>query len=220
MNDGTVLVVLYPLASFIRTLRLKVLSAKHLHRTAFYRFITGFRGRRLGRRPPCPFELPDTILRQSFILGQTMIAFELLDHMLIICGVADLCPRLEGSVGYSLMADSVAKRDRVLKEALQCRVELVAYARSLLGNYTVAEDVVQEVFLVVMKKFDQFQEGTSMLAWCRCPPRADCTALRFWPRAACLVSRAKSSRRPQSHSASPPWTWPACPLIAIVRGDL
>ena len=70
-------------------------------------------------------------------------------------------------VGYLVMDDSVIKRDRVLKEALQCRIELVAYARSLLGNYTAAEDVVQEAFLVVMKKFDQFQEGTSMLTWCR-----------------------------------------------------
>ncbi|MFC1763442.1 RNA polymerase sigma factor [Planctomycetota bacterium] len=65
------------------------------------------------------------------------------------------------------MDDSDTKRDRVLKEALQCRVELVAYAWSLLGNYTVAEDAVQEAFLVVMKKFDQFQEGTSMRTWCR-----------------------------------------------------
>ena len=65
------------------------------------------------------------------------------------------------------MHDSVAKRDRVLKEALQCRVEMVAYARSLLGNYTTAEDAVQEAFLVVIKKFDQFQEGTSMIKWCR-----------------------------------------------------
>ena len=79
----------------------------------------------------------------------------------------ELCPRLEDSVGYSLMDDSVTKRDRVLKEALQCRVELLAYARSLLGNCAAAEDVVQEAFLVVMKKFDQFQEGTSMLKWCR-----------------------------------------------------
>jgi len=54
-----------------------------------------------------------------------------------------------------------------LKEALGCRVELVAYARAVLGNYTAAEDVVQEAMLVVVKKFDQFQEGTSMLAWCR-----------------------------------------------------
>jgi RNA polymerase sigma-70 factor (ECF subfamily) len=65
------------------------------------------------------------------------------------------------------MDDSDTKRDRVLKEALGCRVELVAYARAMLGNYTAAEDVVQEAMLVVVKKFDQFEEGTSILAWCR-----------------------------------------------------
>ena len=43
----------------------------------------------------------------------------------------------------------------------------MAYARSLLGNYAAAEDVVQEAMLVVVKKFELFQEGTSMLAWCR-----------------------------------------------------
>ena len=59
------------------------------------------------------------------------------------------------------------KRDRVLRNALEYRVPLTAYARSLLGNYTAAEDAVQEAMLVVVKKFDQFQEGTSMLAWCR-----------------------------------------------------
>ena len=60
-----------------------------------------------------------------------------------------------------------AKRDRVLKLALQYRAELTAYARSLLGNYAAAEDAVQEAMLVVVKKYDQFQEGTSILAWCR-----------------------------------------------------
>ena len=65
------------------------------------------------------------------------------------------------------MDDSDAKRDRVLKKALEYRAELTAYARSLLGNYTAAEDAVQEAMLVVVRKFDQFQEGTSMLAWCR-----------------------------------------------------
>jgi RNA polymerase sigma-70 factor (ECF subfamily) len=69
--------------------------------------------------------------------------------------------------GYLLMDDSDTKRDRVFKEALQCRVELVAYARSLLNNYTAAEDTVQEAYLVVIKKFDEFQEGTSMIKWCR-----------------------------------------------------
>ena len=62
---------------------------------------------------------------------------------------------------------SETKRDRVLKAALEYRVELLSYARSLLGNYAVAEDAVQDAMLVVVKKFDQFQEGTSILAWCR-----------------------------------------------------
>ena len=65
------------------------------------------------------------------------------------------------------MDDLDTKRDRVLKLALEYRVELVAYARSLLGDYAAAEDAVQEAMLVVVKKFDQFQEGTSILAWCR-----------------------------------------------------
>ena len=65
------------------------------------------------------------------------------------------------------MDDPHAKRDRVLKEALECRVELVTYARALIGNYAAAEDAVQEAMLVVVKKFDQFQDGTSMIAWCR-----------------------------------------------------
>jgi len=55
----------------------------------------------------------------------------------------------------------------VLKAALDCRVELIAYARSLLGDYAAADDVVQEAMLVVTKKFNEFQQGTSMLAWCR-----------------------------------------------------
>ena len=65
------------------------------------------------------------------------------------------------------MDSSDDKRDRVIKAALDCRTELIAYARSLLGNYAAADDVLQEALLVVFKKFDQFQEGTSMLAWCR-----------------------------------------------------
>lgn len=65
------------------------------------------------------------------------------------------------------MNGSDAKRDRVLKAALDCRTELIAYARSLLGNYAAADDVLQEALLVVVKKHDQFQEGTSILAWCR-----------------------------------------------------
>ncbi len=59
------------------------------------------------------------------------------------------------------------KRDRILREALSCRIQLVAYARAIIGNYSSAEDAVQEALMVVFRKYDQFQEGTSMLAWCR-----------------------------------------------------
>ena len=65
------------------------------------------------------------------------------------------------------MDSSEDKRDRVLKAALECRTELIAYARSLLGSYAAADDVLQEAMLVVIKKYDQFHEGTSILAWCR-----------------------------------------------------
>lgn len=65
------------------------------------------------------------------------------------------------------MSGEFAKRDRVLRSAFECREELVSYARALLGNYAAAEDVVQESMLVVVAKYDQFEEGTSVLAWCR-----------------------------------------------------
>ena len=65
------------------------------------------------------------------------------------------------------MDELEAQRDRLLKQAFEYRLELVAYARSLLGSYPAAEDAVQEAMLVVVKKLEQFEEGTSMLAWCR-----------------------------------------------------
>lgn len=70
------------------------------------------------------------------------------------------------------------KRDRVLKAALACRVELMAYARSLTGSYSSADDVVQEAMLVVTRKYDQFEEGTSMIAWCRSIVRIEVLRLR------------------------------------------
>lgn len=58
-------------------------------------------------------------------------------------------------------------RDRMLKEALTCQSALVAYAHALLADYAAAEDVVQNAFLVVARKHEDFAEGSSMLAWCR-----------------------------------------------------
>lgn len=76
------------------------------------------------------------------------------------------------------MDHSDAKRDRVFREAWECRVELLAYARALLGRYAAAEDAVQEAMLVVVKKFEQFREGTSMIAWCRSIVRLEVLRLK------------------------------------------
>ena len=46
-------------------------------------------------------------------------------------------------------------------------VALVAYAHALLADYAAAEDVVQNAFLVVARRYEDFEEGTSILAWCR-----------------------------------------------------
>ena len=58
-------------------------------------------------------------------------------------------------------------RDKVVGEAFACRHSLLAYAYGSLGDYARSEDVVQNAFLVVMDKYADFREGTSMLAWCR-----------------------------------------------------
>lgn len=61
----------------------------------------------------------------------------------------------------------VEKRDRVLKSALTCQQTLTAYAYSMLSDFPAAQDVVQNAFVVVARKFGDFEEGTSILAWCR-----------------------------------------------------
>ena len=65
------------------------------------------------------------------------------------------------------METSDEQKDRVLHAANQHHSELLAYARALLGNYDAAEDTLQEAMLVVGQKYDQFEEGTSIVAWCR-----------------------------------------------------
>jgi RNA polymerase sigma-70 factor (ECF subfamily) len=37
----------------------------------------------------------------------------------------------------------------------------------MLSDYPAAQDVVQNAFVVVAQKCDDFEEGTSMIAWCR-----------------------------------------------------
>lgn len=55
----------------------------------------------------------------------------------------------------------------MVKQALELRPMLVGYAYGLLRHHARAEDAVHEAYLVVMDKYDQFEEGTSLIAWCR-----------------------------------------------------
>lgn len=63
--------------------------------------------------------------------------------------------------------DDQQTRDRVLKAALACQPALTAYAYAMLSDYAAAQDVVQDTFVVVARKYAEFEEGTSILAWCR-----------------------------------------------------
>lgn len=55
----------------------------------------------------------------------------------------------------------------MLKQAFACQKKLVAYAYTLLSDYGAAEDVVQNAFVIVAKKHEQYEDGSSILAWCR-----------------------------------------------------
>jgi RNA polymerase sigma-70 factor (ECF subfamily) len=70
------------------------------------------------------------------------------------------------------------KRERIVKLAFECRVQLIAYAYALLGDYSTADDAVQDAMLTVVRKYDQFTEGTSIMAWCRSIVRLEVLRIR------------------------------------------
>ena len=71
---------------------------------------------------------------------------------------------------------NLEKRDQVLKAARSCQSALVAYAYAMLTDYAAAEDVVQNALLVVARRHEDFEEGSSMLAWCRSIVRSEVLA--------------------------------------------
>ncbi len=58
-------------------------------------------------------------------------------------------------------------QERIIKLAYRCKPALDAYAYGLLRDYSEAQDVVQEALIVVMKQYEKFEEGSSMIAWTR-----------------------------------------------------
>jgi len=64
------------------------------------------------------------------------------------------------------MQDQDADRMRqFLRLFTSHELRLRAFAMSMIANYADAEDVLQEANLVLWKRFDQFQPGTSFMSW-------------------------------------------------------
>jgi RNA polymerase sigma-70 factor, ECF subfamily len=58
-------------------------------------------------------------------------------------------------------------QDDVVKSAFQYRDALLHYGYTLVRDFALAEDVLQDAFLVVMRKWEDFQPGTSLFRWVR-----------------------------------------------------
>lgn len=61
----------------------------------------------------------------------------------------------------------VHDRDAVLKRAFRYRDALTAHAFALLRDWTQAEDAVQDAFVVVMNRWNDFVPGTAFYPWLR-----------------------------------------------------
>jgi len=68
-----------------------------------------------------------------------------------------------------------------------CYRQLFVYVHALVRNYTDTEDVVQQASLVLWRKFDEYQPGTSFIAWA-------CSVARFE-----ALNFLKQRRRQQAH---------------------
>jgi RNA polymerase sigma-70 factor (ECF subfamily) len=58
-------------------------------------------------------------------------------------------------------------RDEIVKTAFHYRDALMTYAFAMLRDWSRAEDVVQDAFIVVMNKWTEFRPGTSVFLWTR-----------------------------------------------------
>ncbi len=57
--------------------------------------------------------------------------------------------------------------ESLIREFQRNRVRLIAYIRSLVGDPDFAEDIFQEVTVVVMEKGGTFTPGRNLASWCR-----------------------------------------------------
>ncbi len=60
-----------------------------------------------------------------------------------------------------------AQRDEVVKGAFRYRDALMSYAFGILRDWSRAEDVVQDAYIIVMNQWEDFRPGTSLYYWVR-----------------------------------------------------
>ncbi|MFC1504373.1 sigma-70 family RNA polymerase sigma factor [Spirochaetota bacterium] len=58
-------------------------------------------------------------------------------------------------------------RDAVVKAAYSHREVLTSYAYTILRDWSLAEDAVQNSYIIVMNKWEDYQEGTNIFYWIR-----------------------------------------------------
>src|SRR5437763_16203421 len=68
---------------------------------------------------------------------------------------------LKGGEAAALSEKTMRVQQLIVKHQLGLR----AFILSLEPNFTDAEDLLQEVFLVITRKANEFQEGTNFFAW-------------------------------------------------------
>ena len=91
------------------------------------------------------------------------------DRAVILQDCCDLKVRnTGGSNGVSDADGGPDTPEQFLRLFLESERRIYAFILSVLANPTDADDVLQEVSLVLWKKFDHFQQGTDFVAWaCR-----------------------------------------------------
>ena len=58
------------------------------------------------------------------------------------------------------------KLDKIVDQLDELQGDLFGYIMSLCGNWNEAKDILQESNLVIIRKIQSFEEGTSFRAWC------------------------------------------------------
>jgi RNA polymerase sigma-70 factor (ECF subfamily) len=59
------------------------------------------------------------------------------------------------------------EREQLIREFQRDRHLLLGYLRALVGDPSLAEDLFQDVSVVVLQKIEQFDPGRDLQAWCR-----------------------------------------------------